>query len=75
MTNDPAVDIEVWPTNVVLEKGAKLVFEISSGDTQGSGIFTHNGEKDRSKDKLEGLNHIHFGPQRENYVVLPIIPN
>jgi predicted acyl esterase len=41
------VDVEMWPTNVVLEEGAKLVFEVSSGDTQGSGIFTHMGEKDR----------------------------
>lgn len=29
------VDIEIWPTNVVLEVGDKLVFEVSSGDTQG----------------------------------------
>jgi len=41
------VDVEMWPTNVVLEKGSRLVFEVSSGDTQGSGIFLHNGEKDR----------------------------
>jgi predicted acyl esterase len=69
------VEVEVWPTNVVLEAGAKLVFEVSSGDTQGSGIFTHNGEQDRTRDKLEGMNHVHFGPWWENYVVLPIIPN
>jgi predicted acyl esterase len=41
------VDVEIWPTNVVLEKDSKLVFEVSSGDTQGSGIFLHAGEKDR----------------------------
>ena len=39
------VDIEVWPTNVVLEEGARLVFEVASGDTQGSGIFTHNSDR------------------------------
>jgi predicted acyl esterase len=42
-----AVDIEVWPTNVVVNKGGKLVFEVSSGDTQGSGIFLHNDPVDR----------------------------
>lgn len=42
-----AVDVEVWPTNVIAEKGGRIVFEISSGDTQGSGIFTHTNEKDR----------------------------
>lgn len=41
------VDIEIWPTNVIVDKGNKLVFEVSSGDTQGSGIFQHNSEVDR----------------------------
>lgn len=41
------VDVEIWPTNVVVEKGAKLIFEIASGDTQGSGIFQHNDPTDR----------------------------
>lgn len=42
-----AVDIEIWPTNVVVEKGGKLAFEVASGDTQGSGIFLHNDPIDR----------------------------
>lgn len=41
------VDVEVWPTNVVVEKGGKIVLEISSGDTQGSGMFQHNSPIDR----------------------------
>ncbi|KAF1352588.1 Alpha/Beta hydrolase protein [Delphinella strobiligena] len=69
-----SVDVEIWPTNVVVEKGAKLVFEVSSGDTQGTGMFSHNDPVDRSEDKLRGTNNIHFGPQFENYVTLPIIP-
>lgn len=68
------VDVEIWPTNVVLEPGACLVFEVSSGDTQGSGIFTHMEANDRSADKLKGRNHIHFGPSFVNYVTLPIVP-
>jgi predicted acyl esterase len=66
------VDIEMWPTNVVMENGARLVFEVASGDTQGSGIFTHLG--DRTEGRFGGLNHLHFGPGAENYVVLPVIP-
>lgn len=42
-----AVDVEVWPTNVVVEKGGRLVFEVASGDTQGSGIFLHDDPVDR----------------------------
>ena len=41
------VDIEIWPTNVVAEKGGRIVFEVASGDTQGSGIFLHNDPVDR----------------------------
>ncbi|KAM0562292.1 hypothetical protein ACHAPJ_001979 [Fusarium lateritium] len=70
-----AVDVEVWPTNVVVEKGGKLVFEVSSGDTQGSGIFLHNDPVDRSPEVFQGNNHIHFGPRLQNYITLPIIPN
>lgn len=41
------VDVEVWPTNAVLEEGSQVVLEVSSGDTQGSGIFIHGGRNDR----------------------------
>lgn len=42
-----AVDVEIWPTNVVAEKGGRIVFEVASGDTQGSGLFIHTSAKDR----------------------------
>lgn len=42
-----AVDVELWPTNVVVDHGGRIVLEVSSGDTQGSGIFQHNSEIDR----------------------------
>jgi predicted acyl esterase len=42
-----AVDVEVWPTNVLVEKGGRIVLEVASGDTQGSGIFTHDDAVDR----------------------------
>lgn len=28
-----------------------------------------------SFDKLAGNNHVHFGPQYDNYITLPIIPS
>ncbi|CAI6303891.1 unnamed protein product [Periconia digitata] len=68
------VDVEVWPTNVVVEKGGKIVFEVSSGDTQGSGIFQHNHPEDRSEKRFAGMNHISFSERYVNYVTLPIIP-
>ncbi|KAK3680736.1 hypothetical protein LTR37_021091 [Vermiconidia calcicola] len=68
------LDIEIWPTNCVVEKGGKIVFEIGSEDTQGSSIFLHNHPEDRPKEKLEGWNNLHFGEGRVNYVTLPIVP-
>ena len=68
------VDVEVWPTNVVVSPGGRLVFEISGADTQGSGLFQHEHPEDRSTEKFGGLNRIHFGTGKENYVTLPFIP-
>jgi predicted acyl esterase len=69
-----SVDVEIWPTNVIAEKGGKIVFEVASGDTQGSGIFQHTSKSDRPESKFGGMNHIHFGDGLHNYVTLPIIP-
>ncbi|KAF1738056.1 Cocaine esterase [Beauveria bassiana] len=68
------VDIEVWPTSVVISPGHRLLFEVSSGDTDGSGLFLHQDPVDRDKKRLSGLNHIHFGNGRHNFIQLPIIP-
>ncbi|KAJ1328861.1 hypothetical protein MN608_05590 [Microdochium nivale] len=68
------VDVEVWPTQVVAEKGGRIVFEVASGDTQGSGIFTHEDKNDRSPEVFQGVNNICFGAGLENFVTLPIIP-
>ncbi|KAH7327456.1 Alpha/Beta hydrolase protein [Rhexocercosporidium sp. MPI-PUGE-AT-0058] len=68
-----SVDVELWPTSVILGKGGKLICEVSSGDTQGVGIFRHDSEVDRPHEKFAGMNHIHFGEQFENYITLPII--
>ncbi|KAI0536016.1 Alpha/Beta hydrolase protein [Xylaria digitata] len=68
------VDVEIWPTNVIVEKGEKFVFEVASGDTQGSGIFTHCDPVDRSPEVFQGENNICFGPTLLNYITLPVIP-
>jgi hypothetical protein len=31
-------------------------------------------DENRTSERFAGVNHINFGPQYENYVVLPIIP-
>ena len=41
------VDVEIWPTNVVVSPGGKIVLEVASGDTQGCGRFQHTSTTDR----------------------------
>ena len=40
-------DVELWPTNVVVEKGGYLMLEVASRDTEGAGLFKHNSPVDR----------------------------
>jgi hypothetical protein len=68
------VDVEIWPTNVVVGKGGKLALQISSHDTQGSGLFEHNHPEDRPEAALKGLNCIHVGGGNQSYLCLPVIP-
>ncbi|KAJ5675561.1 hypothetical protein N7462_008458 [Penicillium macrosclerotiorum] len=69
------VDVELWPTNVVVDVGNRLALDISSGDTAGSGIFGHNDPIDRAESIFKAFNNIHFGPGRVNYITIPIIPS
>jgi predicted acyl esterase len=67
------VDVEIWPTNVVLEEGEVLAFEIAGHDTQGVGAFSHEHHEDRNPDVFDGLNSVHVGGE-DSWVLLPIIP-
>ncbi|KAJ6104509.1 hypothetical protein N7523_010829 [Penicillium sp. IBT 18751x] len=69
-----SVDIELWPTNVVVDAGNRLTLEVSSGDTAGTGMFNHNDPIDKPGSVFEGQNHVHFGPDHVNYITLPVIP-
>ena len=72
-----AVDVEIWPTNVVVGIGHRLSLEIASHDTQGSGLFEHTHSDDRPDAVFKGINCIHVGPDPSgrSYLTLPIIPD
>ncbi|GFZ47209.1 hypothetical protein JCM24511_04952 [Saitozyma sp. JCM 24511] len=65
--------VEIWPTACVVEAGGKIVFEVATGDTQGSGIFLHNDPIDRNEHDLGGLNLLHVGGANDSWVKLPIV--
>jgi predicted acyl esterase len=68
------VDVEVWPTNVVLEEGETLVLEVAGHDTQGVGNFSHGHVDDRRPEVLGGQNNLHVGGE-DSWLLLPVIPN
>ncbi|KAB8246776.1 Alpha/Beta hydrolase protein [Aspergillus flavus] len=68
------VDVEVWPTNTVLDPNETLVLEIACHDTQGVGKFSHKHLDDQDPAVFRGLNHIQVG-QESGYLLLPLIPS
>lgn len=50
-----AVNVEIWPTNVVVEKGEQIMLEVSLDDTQGcDDCFQHNSPVDRPGREVRG---------------------
>ena len=68
------LEAELWPTEVIVSPGERLVLEVTPKDQEGSDWFTCNDAVDRNAQKLGGVNNIHIGPQHENYLVLPTVP-
>ncbi|KAH8879512.1 X-Pro dipeptidyl-peptidase protein-like protein [Thozetella sp. PMI_491] len=68
------MDVEIWPTNVVVSPGSYLELQIASCDTAGSGLFNHTHPEDRPPAKLRGFNNIHFGEKFQNFLRLPFVP-
>ncbi|KAJ9620385.1 hypothetical protein H2204_012295 [Knufia peltigerae] len=70
------VDVEIWPTCVVVEAGEALALEVSSCDSpEGVSLFGHNHPDDRAESVFKGYNHLHVGgSEYESYLRLPIVP-
>ncbi len=85
------LDIEIWPTCLVIPAGYRIglsvqgkdyVYKGASGgrlsnmknEFTGCGPFLHDDPQDRPPTIYGGKTTIHFGADRENYVMLPIIP-
>lgn len=66
------VVVELWPTNITVSKGGKLILEVGPKDQQGCGIFTHNHPEDRSEDRFGGTNLIDVG-NSSSTLVLPFV--
>jgi hypothetical protein len=77
------VDVEIWPTSIVVPAGYRLALTIGGQDFErpdteglmkGSGIFLHNDPADRPRNIFGGVNTIHSGGNRSSYLLLPHVP-
>jgi predicted acyl esterase len=84
------LDIEIWPTSIVVPKGYRLALSVRGKDYEvdgtdaalphapyvmkGVGPFTHTNPHDRPPMIFGGKNTLHFGEKFAPYVLLPVIP-
>lgn len=84
------LDIELWPTCIVVPTGYSVALTICGKDYEyggspviaphvpyplrGVGPFIHNNSKDRPADVFGGRNALHFDENRQAWLMLPIIP-
>ena len=84
------LDVEIWPTSIVLPPGYRLALSVRGKDYEvdgrdvalphapypmkGVGPFLHIDRDDRPAAVFSGRNTLHFAAGREPYLLLPIIP-
>ena len=85
------LDIEIWPTSVVVPKGYRCALSIRGKDyvypgpsggklsnfkneLTGCGPFLHDDPRDRPPEIFGGVTTLHFGPSRQAYMLVPMIP-
>ncbi|HEV7801803.1 MAG TPA: CocE/NonD family hydrolase [Burkholderiales bacterium] len=85
------VDVEVWPTCIVVPKGHRIALTVRGKDYvypgepgegvetlgkvwTGVGPFRHDDPRDRPAAVFGGDVTLHAGPDRQAYLLLPVIP-
>jgi len=84
------LDIEIWPTSIVVPKGYSIALSVRGKDYEwegpaahlsnmknpmkGCGPFLHDDEVDRPPALFNGTTTLHFAPGKQPWLLLPIIP-
>jgi predicted acyl esterase len=71
------VDLEIWPTSVVVPPGYRLVLSLRGSDFEFPGLpgrMLHNSPIDRPADRFGGRCTLFTGPQCPSCLLLPMIP-
>jgi predicted acyl esterase len=85
------LDIEIWPTSIVVPPGYQLALSVRGKDYEGEGgdaalpnamypmkgvgPFVHIDPDDRPAAIIAARNTLHFATGREPYLLLPVIPS
>ena len=85
------LDIEIWPTSIVVPPGYRIGFTVRGNDYEydgsdagvahapyqmkGVGPFTHTHPRDRPLEIFGGTNTLHFSRAGTPHVLLPIVPS
>lgn len=77
------VEVEIWPTSIVLPPGYRLALRVdgrdfaregATGPRKGSGPFLHTDADDRNPAVFAGTNTIHTGGRYDSHLLMPKIP-
>jgi predicted acyl esterase len=84
------LDVEIWPTCIVVPKGHRIALTLRGRDYEwegeaatlsnmknpmrGCGPFVHDDESDRPPAVFGGRVTLHLGPKRPPHLLLPVIP-
>ena len=77
------IDVELWPTSIVVHEGYRLALLVEGQDFSrsptreprtGSGPFLHNDPADRDSARFAGVNRIRTGGGYDSSLLLPVIP-
>jgi len=86
-----ALDIELWPTSVVVPAGHRIALSVRGRDYEwqastgarlsnfknelrGCGPFLHDDPRDRPAAIFGGTTSLHAGPDRQAYLIVPVVP-
>jgi uncharacterized protein len=72
-----ALDVEIWPTSIVVPKGYRLALTVAGRDYEAPGVsgrLLHQHEKDRPRAEFDALITLFSGPQHDSHLLLPFIP-
>lgn len=84
------LDIEIWPTCIVVPAGYRLALSVRGKDYEysgealnlsnfahplnGCGPFLHDDPEDRPKKIFNGKVRLHTGPKHPSHLLLPVVP-